>query len=347
MKFAIVGPGFMGQEHARRISLISGVELAGFVHPNGQRTSPAGLESVPWEPSIESLLRQTPIDGVIISTPNRCHAEYIVECARRGLPVLVEKPMTENLADAISSLKAIESAGIPALVGHHRLYNPIIECAQRLLSSERLGQLVNVRGSAKYLKPPAYFVDGPWRSEPGGGPLKINFVHDVASVMYLLGPIEAVQAIASSTIRRTPVEDTAAVILQFESGVLGSFMISDCSASAESWETTAGENSTFPHHPNEACYEISGTRASLKIPTLELIEPVAGAPCWTKPYERHRIAVLPADPLTRQLEHFASVISGEAKPRVTARFGAQVVAVISAIEESILSGARKRVQPCG
>lgn len=342
MKIAVVGPGLMGLEHAARIRRADGLALAGFVHPAGRAPCRAEFEGLPVAASIGALAELTDIDGAIVATPNRRHVEDVEQCAALGLPMLVEKPLADTLAGARKAVEILERRAIPALVGYHRLYSPVVEAAAAVLASGTLGELVCVRGSAKYLKPPGYF-ERAWRTESGGGPIRINFVHDIASLAYLLGRIEAVQATASSRRRGFGVEDTAAVILSFEGGVLGSFLISDCAASCESWEAASGENPRFPRSPEEACYEISGRTGSLKVPNLELVEADPRQPSWETPFRRSPIGTNPGDPWDRQLRHFADVVAGKSAPFVTPRFGLHVAAVVWAIGESAATGSRVAV----
>lgn len=329
----------MGLEHATRILRADGLELAGFVHPDGAARRQLGFEGVATAVSLRKLADLTEVSGVIIATPNQRHAADIEECAALRLPMLVEKPIADTLAAARRAVAVIESSGVPALVGYHRLYSPVIEAAASVLTSGELGRLVCVRGSAKYLKPPIYFARA-WRMKSGGGPLKINFVHDIASMVYLLGRIGYVHAVASRNVRGFEVEDTAAVTLVFESGALGSFIISDCVASCENWEAASGENPRFPHSPGEACYEISGTMGSIKVPNLEVIQADPVDPSWHAPFHRASIGTDPADPWERQLTHFRDVIAGRAPPHVTPRFGLHIAAVVSAIGESAATGLR-------
>lgn len=343
MRIAVIGPGMMGLEHAIRIRRSADLELAGIVHPDTSRRFPSDFDEIPISSSIDALSRRVNIDGVIIATPNRQHVSDIRQCAMLGLPMLVEKPMADTFAGAVAAVQAIEARRIPTIIGYHRLYSPVIEKAAAIVASGELGELVCVRGCAKYLKPQAYFIQRPWRATGGGGPLKINFVHDIASMIHVLGRVAEVQAIASSRVRGSEVEDTAVASLVFEDGILGSFVISDCVASCESWEASTGDNPRFPHYAMENCYEISGTRGSLKVPGLEMIKADLETPSWERPFERSMIAWIAADPWARQLAHFAEVVAGTASPRVTPRFGLHVAAVMSAIDRSIATGARVRV----
>lgn len=206
----------MGLEHAIRINRSVDLELVGIVHPDTSRRFPSDFDGIPISSSIAALSSRINIDGVVVATPNRQHVSDIQQCAMLGLPMLVEKPMADTFAGAVAAVEAIEARGIPAIIGYHRLYSPVIEKAAAIVASGELGELACVRGSAKYLKPQAYFIQRPWRATVGGGPLKINFVHDIASMTHLLGRAAEVQATASSRVRGSEIEDIAVVSLIFE-----------------------------------------------------------------------------------------------------------------------------------
>ena len=225
------------------------------------------------------------------------------------------------------------------LTGHHRQHNPIMVKAAEVVRSGRLGRLVAVVGTTMFYKPDQYFEDGPWRRQPGGGPILINMVHEVGNLRSLCGEIVAVQAFASSATRNFPVEDTVAVSLRFANGVLGSFMVSDTAAAPRSWEQTTGEDPAFSSYPEEDCYIVAGTLGSLAFPTMRLR--FYGDPAqrsWWKPFESETIAIERADPLTRQLENFCAVIRGTAEPVVSASDGLQNLRVLDAIQRSARSG---------
>jgi len=72
----------------------------------------------------EALTSEKP-DAAIISSPNSFHYEQALACVSRGIPALVEKPMTSKLDEAALLLEAVERSGVPLLVGHHRTYSPL------------------------------------------------------------------------------------------------------------------------------------------------------------------------------------------------------------------------------
>jgi len=225
------------------------------------------------------------------------------------------------------------------LVGHHRLHSPLLAQARRVVQDGTLGRLVAVTGSALFYKPDGYFDEAPWRRQAGGGPILINLIHEIGNLRALCGEIVAVHALASSATRGFPVEDTVAIALRFEAGALGSFMLSDCAASARSWEQTSQENKTYPTYPDEDCYLLAGVRGSLAIPTMRLKRYARpDERSWWTPFETSTLPVERADPLERQLEHFCAVIRGEAPPLVSVRDGLQNLRVTEAVAEAARTG---------
>jgi len=167
-------------------------------------------------------------------------------------------------------------------------------------------------GSAAFYKPDSYFADGPWRREPGGGPILINLIHEVHNLRMLCGEITAVQAFSSNAVRGFAVEDTVVINLRFASGALGTFFLSDTAACARSWEQTSRENPAYPSHDDEDCYVLTGTNGSLSVPTMRLkTYPRPEDRSWWKPFEVGTVGLVRDDPLQHQMAHFARVVRGE------------------------------------
>ena len=294
---------------------------------------------MPLYPTLDALFAGTAVDGVVVATPNRFHVEHALQCIEKGLPVLLEKPVAATVAEAERLAGVVESMGARVLVGHHRAHSPIMARAKAVIDQGRLGRIVAVTGSALFFKPDHYFDDGPWRREPGGGPILINMIHEVHNLRMLCGEIVAVQAFASHAVRGFPVEDTVAINLRFASGALGTFMLSDTAACARSWEQTSQENPAYSTYADEDCYVVAGTFGSLSVPTMR-IKSYAKAEdrSWWKPFVVGVVDMVRADPLALQMEHFGAVIRGEARPLVTVRDGLANLRVTEAIFDAARTG---------
>ena len=279
-------------------------------------------------------------DGIILATPNQLHLEQALACIDAGVAILLEKPITQTVAQAEQLVQAVERSGAKMLIGHHRAHSPIMAKARAVIDSGVLGRLVAVTGSATFYKPDHYFAQAPWRSAPGGGPILINMIHEVHNLRMLCGEIVAVQAFASQAVRGFPVEDTVSINLRFANGCLGSFMLSDTAASARSWEQTSQENQAYPSYDDEDCYAISGTSGSLAVPTMRLkTYPGPDDRSWWKPFETGVVGLVRADPLVRQVAHFCKLMQGQTAPLVSAQDGLANLRVTEAIVAAARSGA--------
>lgn len=331
-RIAVAGAGYIGRAHIAALRASPTCELSAIVDP-----SPAADADFS---SIDELLEKDRPDGLVLATPNHLHVPQALQCIGARLPILLEKPIATTVPDAE---KVVKAAGT-VLVGHHRAHSPIMEKAREVVESGVLGRLVAVMGSAVFYKPDGYFDQAPWRREAGGGPILLNMIHEVHNLRMLCGEIAAVQAIASHAVRGFPVEDTVSINLQFASGALGSFLLSDTAACARSWEQTSRENKAYPSYADEDCYVIAGTDGSLSVPTMRLktyARPEERS--WWKPFKVGQAEMQRADPIARQMEHFGAVVRGEAKPRVSARDGLANLIVTEAITRAARTGATVRL----
>jgi predicted dehydrogenase len=344
IRIAVAGAGQIGKRHVEHIVASRECTLSAIVDPMPAAAGYARTLGVPWHASLSELIARDRPDGVILATPNPMHVDQTLECIAAGLPTLVEKPVAHTLEAGLRLRNAVEASGVPVLVGHHRRHSTIMARAVEVIHSGVLGKIVAVTGTVLFYKAEneGYF-DGPhsWRREPGAGPILINMIHEVDSLRLLCGEIAAVQAFTSSETRNFPVEDTAAITLQFASGVLGTFMLSDTAASDRSWEHTSGEDPRYAkaHTDEDDCYLVAGTFGSLAIPTMRLQRfPTAADRSWHKGLEKSTIGLEAVDPLERQIAHFCAVIRGTAKPLVSVRDGVQNLRVVAAIVEAAKSG---------
>ena len=222
-----------------------------------------------WFPDLGALLQADRPDGVIVATPNQLHVANALACVEAGIPMLMEKPVSDDVASGWDLVAATEQAGVPMLVGHHRRHSPLIQQAKEIVASGSIGRVTTVNGLCWFLKPRSYF-DVAWRREPGAGVILINLIHVIDDLRNICGDVESIQALQSNAVRGFPVEDTAAMLLRFTSGALGTISISDTVAAPWSWELTSGEDKAFPR-TDAFCYLVGGTEGAVSIPASRAV----------------------------------------------------------------------------
>ncbi|MBM3601015.1 MAG: Gfo/Idh/MocA family oxidoreductase [Alphaproteobacteria bacterium] len=340
LRIAVMGAGLIGRRHLGVLLADPAYAVAGIADPSPAAEAFARAHGVAHFADAERMLDQAKPDGVVIATPNQHHVTAGLACVARRLPMLIEKPIADRVADAVDLVARAGHAAVPILVGHHRRHNPIMRKAAEVIGDGAIGQVVAAVGLWLSRKPDDYY-NVTWRREPGGGPVLINAIHDIDCLRMLCGDIESVQASTSSVARGLPVEDTAAAVLRFANGALGTLIVSDAVSSPWTWEWTSEENPFYPHEPRD-CFLVTGTRGSLAVPSLEhgWHEPGQG---WGQPLTRRRIPVMPADPYVEQLRNFARVIRGEDKPVVSGQEGTRTLAATLGITESARTGLPIRI----
>lgn len=340
LRIAVVGAGVIGRTHIQTLQQTADLVLSAVIDPAIPEGSLAGA---PVSVTLEDALGRCAIDGVIIAAPNDLHRPLTEAALAAGKPVLLEKPVANDLADGRALIAAAQASGVPVLVGHHRRHNPIVRAAKSAIDEGVLGDLVAATVMTTLPKPPSYF-DVPWRSQPrSGGPLAINAIHEIDLLRHFWGPVRAVSAMVSTAGRNAAVEDSAAILLAFQRGGLATITLTDLGAGPWAWDLSAGENpGRFPAH-DVIAHAYSGTRAALSLPDLALWRH-PGAPDWTQPMRRDVLAHSTADPYVAQLGHFADVIRGKCPPAVTLAEGVANMAVVAAIKRSGETGALVAVE---
>lgn len=338
---SVVGAGLIGARHVAHVAAEPTTRLHSVVDPTQAGRALAAAHAVPWFPDIAAMLAAGKPDAAIVATPNRLHVEHGLALIAAGVCALVEKPLADDLASGARLVAAAERAGVALLTGHHRRHNPLIARAKALIEEGRLGRIVAVHGFFWLMKPDDYF-DAGWRREPGAGPILLNLIHDVDLMRHLCGEIVEVQALVSNAARGFAVEDTAAVLLRFANGALGTISISDTAVAPWSWEMTAGENPAYPP-TGELCLTIGGARGSLSIPRLDLWS-YEGAKSWFAPIGVARVVAPPEeDALRLQARQLARVARGLEPPLVSGRDGLATLRVVDAISRAAREGGRVAV----
>lgn len=338
LALAVIGGGQIGRQHLARLQASARCRPVALVDPHPAAAELARRAGCAHHASLDALLQGPLPDGAIVATPNALHVPQAVALLARGVPVLVEKPVADSLAAGESLLQAARETDVPVLVGHHRRHSAAVATARACIAAGTLGRLVAVNATTLFHKPAAYF-DVAWRREAGGGPVLINAVHDIDTLRALAGDIAAVQARTSNALRGLAVEDSAAVLLEFVGGALGTLLVSDTAVSPRSWEHTSGEDPAYPLASGQDCVWVAGTQGSLALPTLTLWRQ-HGAASWTEPFETVHLPRQPVDPLMRQLDHFCDVVEHGVAPLVGVVDALNTLAATRAILEAAQCGGR-------
>lgn len=121
---------YLARELADRFEVVALCDLSPNALEFGATICPAASTFLRYEELLEQDL-----DAVLISTTGS-HAPLVVDAARRGLHVFVEKPLCFSVVEGVTMLEEVQAAGVRLMVGYVRRFDPVVERLQELVVPE-------------------------------------------------------------------------------------------------------------------------------------------------------------------------------------------------------------------
>jgi len=123
LRIAVVGAGHLGTIHARLLATLNSVELIGIADPDATaRQRAAETLSVPARDDYTAFLGH--IDAAVVATPTCHHHAVATDLLAHGIHVLVEKPITQSVAEADALIALAHENDCVLQVGHVERFNP-------------------------------------------------------------------------------------------------------------------------------------------------------------------------------------------------------------------------------
>jgi UDP-N-acetyl-2-amino-2-deoxyglucuronate dehydrogenase len=250
MHVGILGGGNISDTHARAAAAIPGVTVVACYGSNRERTAKlAAQHQAAAYDDLDRFLAHRPMEIVAIGSPSGLHAEQGIAAARRGLHVLSEKPLDITTSRADELIDACRTAGVKLGVFFQDRLRPAVADIKRMVDDGALGKPVMIAGRVRWYRPPEYYSGSKWRGTwklDGGGALMNQAIHTVDLVQWLFGPVARVSASVATRVHDIEVEDTAAAVLEFTSGAIG---------------TIEATTSLFPGYPRRL--EVTGSEGTV------------------------------------------------------------------------------------
>lgn len=333
IRIAVLGAGLIGERHANLTARHPDVELVAIIDPDPQKKNLATELNCKYLSS-PTELNSDICDAVIIATPNSDHLVSGLLCLKLGLPCLIEKPIADTVESAEELALAFEAQKVPLLIGHHRRYHNFSARAKDIIEKRELGNPILASIIWAVRKPDSYFKQGAWRTKLDGGPLLINFIHEADLLLYIFGKVINVQAIISNKQRNQNVEDTAAIILTFETGVIATVILSDTALTPWSFEGASNENPNIAD-TGISSWRIGCTEGSFEFPSLRTwtdSENKTGD--WSRRLKSEIQKVDQVEPLYEQLTHFVDLIRGTENTAIcSGRDGLEALRLVDSIKK--------------
>ena len=228
VRIAIVGCGRISRNHFGSIEKhADNIELAAVCDINPQVLNEhAQKYAVPAYRSMEEMLKSELVDLVALCTPSGMHANQAELAARYGVHVMTEKPMATRWQDGVRMVRACDKANVRLFVVKQNRRNTTLQLLKRAVEEKRFGKIHMVHLNVFWTRPQEYYDQGKWRGtwEFDGGAFMNQASHYVDLLDWLIGPVDKVQAMMSTT-RDIEVEDTGVLNVKWRSGALGSMSV--------------------------------------------------------------------------------------------------------------------------
>jgi predicted dehydrogenase len=226
LRFALLGCGRIAARHARILAsgLDGSVKLAAVCDVQAERARRLGEEhGVPWFGDVASMMQYADADVVVVLTPSGLHAQHVLELARYGRHVIVEKPLALTLDDADRMIAAVERAGARLFVVLQNRFNLPVVAVRGALDAGRFGRIVLGTVRVRWCRTQGYYDQDTWRGTWAldGGVFANQAIHHVDLLCWLLGEPESVVARTSDGLVDIEATDTGVAIVKFISGALG------------------------------------------------------------------------------------------------------------------------------
>jgi UDP-N-acetyl-2-amino-2-deoxyglucuronate dehydrogenase len=226
LKFALVGCGRIAKRHSELLGhgQIPNAKLAAVCDVVESKAQKIASEfGVPAFTDMHRMMREVDVDVVVILTESGRHAEHACALAKYGKHIMVEKPMALTLDDADAMIRACDVAGVKLFVVKQNRFNVPVVQLRKALEAGRFGKLVLGTVRVRWSRDQRYYDQDPWRGTWAldGGVLTNQASHHVDLLEWMMGDVESVYAMTSTSLVNIETEDTAVVALRFRNGALG------------------------------------------------------------------------------------------------------------------------------
>ncbi len=175
---------------------------------------------------LNDMLKNEKLDLVVLCTPSGVHADQTELCASYHINVMTEKPMATRWNDGLRMVRACDNASVQLFVVKQNRRNSTLQLLKRAVNEGRFGKIHMVHLNVFWTRPQEYYDQASWRGtwEFDGGAFMNQASHYVDLLDWLIGPIEKVQAMMSTTLD-IEVEDTGVLNVKWRNGALGSMSV--------------------------------------------------------------------------------------------------------------------------
>lgn len=321
IKVGIIGCGKFGEKRLQAcLTLSKQITIKAIVDPNPAVKKIAEKHNLNYYSNHQKLLKLEKIDLVIVSTPNIYHAPIVIDCLKKNIHVLCEKPLATNSYDANRITKVAKKSSALLKVGANHLFFPTVKKANNLLADKTIGRILNFQGNIGTngeLSKNSWFWD---KKIAGGGTLIDNGFHLLGIIQLLMNDFDICTGYISTNFwKKSEVEDFCSAILVNKKNQSASL-----SSSWTQWE-------------NYLYFKIIGTKGQIEAETGKKNYLTINFRNKTKKTKTWDFSKLPITSYEDEIKYFLECIYANKQPYPNGDHGLQIMKTIEAIYKSNLT----------
>ena len=176
MNIGVIGVGGWGKNHVRALSELNVLKCICDVD-QVRASELAKKYNINNYTSLDDMLNNERLDGIILSTPTVTHFELAKRILEKGIPLLIEKPFTSTINEGKELIKLAENKHLLLTAGYIERFNPVVKYTKDLIANKRLGNVLMLEFHRENRRP-ARIKDV--------GIILDTSVHDIDTALYLL-----------------------------------------------------------------------------------------------------------------------------------------------------------------
>jgi predicted dehydrogenase len=326
LRVGVVGYGYWGPNLVRNFAKAKDALLVAVCDSNHGNLAKAheAYPEIQTVDNIDSLLQDYDLDAVVVATSVPTHHAIAKKVLQSGKHCFVEKPLTQNSADAEELVKLAAERDVVLMVGHLMIYHSVVREVRRIIESGELGDVLYLYAQRLNLGKVRTAENAFWSLAP----------HDVSIALYLLGEVPTLVSANGADYVTKGVEDTVFTNMRFASGKMVNIHVS--------W--------LDPHKVRK--FTVVGTDKMLVFDDMEATDKIAIYARVVAPEEalaygdalkvRFGDITMPyvpvKEPLGIEVAHFVDCCLTGNKPETDGVSGLAVVRVLEAVDASMAAG---------
>jgi len=226
LRFGLVGCGRIAKRHSELLGHgeIANAELSAVCDIRLERAERISKQfDVPAYADMDDMMKATELDVVVVLTESGLHSEHVINLAKYGKSIVVEKPIALTLDQADKMIEACDRNGCRLFVVKQNRFNVPVLKLREALEAGRFGKLVLGTVRVRWSRDQSYYDQDEWRGtwKYDGGVLTNQASHHIDLLEWMMGDVDSVFAKSATALVDIETEDTAVVTVKFSNGALG------------------------------------------------------------------------------------------------------------------------------